>query len=117
MSIIGLVLGLKGQDTSADDRWTVVAVVWAASIGFGLGTVFDQKQPTRRLVLYWAGTLALIGPFFGLLLGAGLQPYASTAQEVFHGVIGAVTGSLFGLLIGTVQLRRFRAGVTGTGNP
>jgi len=108
MGIAGLVLGLKGQDTPADIWWTALGTIWGASIGYGLGTVFDQKRPTKRLVVYWAATLALIGPFFGLLIGAGVQPYASVAQRTVAGAIGALAGTVLGLLVGTIQLRRIR---------
>jgi hypothetical protein len=59
-------------------RASVFGLVWGASIGYGFGTIFDQKSPTKRLVIYWATTLALVGPFFGLLGSAAIQPYAQT---------------------------------------
>ena len=108
MGVGGLLLGLKGQDTPGDAWWTALIVIWAASTGYGFGAIFDQKHPTKRLVIYWAATLALVGSFFGLLIGAGVQPYASIAQRTVHGAIGALVGALFGLLFGTVQLKRLR---------
>jgi drug/metabolite transporter (DMT)-like permease len=108
MGIVGLLLGLKGQDTPADIWWTALTVIWAASIGYGFGTIFDQKHPTKRLVIYWAGTLGLVGCFFGLLFGAGVQPYATVAERGLHGGIGAFAGALSGLLLGTMQLKRLR---------
>lgn len=108
MGAAGLLLGLKGQDTLSDVRWTALIVIWAAGIGYGFGAIFDQRHPTKRLVIYWAATLALVGSFFGLLIGAGVQPYASLAQRTVAGAIGALAGTLFGLLFGTMQLRRLR---------
>lgn len=108
MGAAGLLLGLKGQDTVSDVWWTAVIVVWAASIGYGFGAIFDQKHPTKRVVIYWAATLALVGSFFGLLIGAGVQPYASAVQQTIAGAIGALAGTLFGLLLGTIQMRRLR---------
>jgi peptidoglycan/LPS O-acetylase OafA/YrhL len=108
MGIGGLLLGLKGQDTAEDIWWTVLIVLWAASIGFGFGAIFDQKHPTKRLVIYWVGTLALVGCFFGLVLGAGIQPYATITERCLHGSIGAFAGALLGFLFGTTQLKRLR---------
>jgi len=110
MSAVGLILGLKSQDTPSDAWWTIVGVIWAASIGVGFGAIFDQKHPTKRLIPYWAATLALVGIFFGLLIGAGVQPNDSLAQEAKHAAIGALLGALLGLLFGTMQLRRLRRG-------
>jgi hypothetical protein len=87
---------------------SVIGLIWGASIGYGFGTIFDQKSPTKWLVIYWATTLALVGPFFGLLVGAGMLPYASDAQLVVAGGTGALAGMLFGLLVGTTQLKRLR---------
>lgn len=106
MGTVGLLLGLKGQDTPSDIWWTALGTIWGASIGYGLGTIFDQDRPTRHLVIYWAATLALVGLFFGLLIGAGVQPYASVAQRTVAGLVGALAGVLFGLFVGNMQLRR-----------
>jgi membrane protein YqaA with SNARE-associated domain len=106
MGTVGLLLGLKGQDTPSDIWWTALGTIWGAGIGYGLGTIFDQARPTRHLVMYWAATLVLVGLFFGLLIGAGVQPYASVAQRTVAGLVGALAGMLFGLFVGKVQLRR-----------
>jgi hypothetical protein len=106
MGTVGLLLGLKGQDTPTDIWWTALGAIWGASIGYGLGTIFDQDHPTRHLVMYWAATLALVGLFFGLLIGAGVQPYASVAQRTVAGLVGTLAGVLFGLFVGNMQLRR-----------
>jgi hypothetical protein len=100
----GFFIGGKGGGV----RGSVLGLIWGASVGYGFGTIFDQKSPTKRLVIYWATTLALVGPFFGLLVGAGMQPYASVAQLSVAGGIGALVGMLFGLLVGTMQLKRLR---------
>jgi hypothetical protein len=83
---------------------SVIGLIWGASIGYGFGTIFDQRSPTKWLVIYWATTLALVGPFFGLIVGAG----GSDAQLVVAVGTGALGGMLFGLLVGTIQLRRLR---------
>jgi hypothetical protein len=86
----------------------VVGLIWGASIGFGFGTIFTQKGPAKGLVLWWAGTLALIGPLFGVLIEALPRPYISPVQLMVAGVVGAVAGALFGLALGALQLKRMR---------
>lgn len=108
MGIIGFILGVKGQDTAADEWWTVLGVVWAASIGFGFGSIFDQRFPTKRLVIYWAATLALVGPFVGLLVDAGLHPDTTRHQQTLAVCIGAAIGILLGALVGVMQWHGFR---------
>jgi hypothetical protein len=46
--------------------WRAAGVSVAAS-----GAIFDQKRPTKWLVICWAATLALVGPFFGLVMAPG----------------------------------------------
>jgi hypothetical protein len=60
------------------------------------------------LAVYWVVTLALVGVFFGLLIGAGLQPDDSALNEVVHGTIGLAVGAMLGALVGTKQLERAR---------
>jgi hypothetical protein len=110
MGAAGLLLGAKGYGTPSDLWPTALIVIWAASIGFGFGSIFDQKRPTKRVVIYWAATLALVGAFFGVLIGAGFQLYASAAGVVLLGAIGALADALFGLFFGKVQLGRMRRG-------
>ena len=73
-----------------------------------------QKRPTKWVVAYWAGTLALVGPIFGLVVGAAMQPYASVTQLTFAGAIGLLAGMLLGHFIGTMQLKRIRQRFHGT---
>lgn len=108
MGTAGLLLGGKALDTPSDAWWVALGTIWGSSIGYGLGTIFDQKHPTGRLVAYWSATFALVGLFFGLLVGAGVRPYSSVAQQTVAAAIGALIGTLFGLLVGIMQLRRLR---------
>ena len=71
-----------------------------------LGNDLRSRSAHETLVIYWAATLALVGLFFGLLIGAGVQPYASVAQRTVAGLVGALAGVLFGLFVGNMQLRR-----------
>jgi hypothetical protein len=86
----------------------VIGLIWGASIGFGFGTIFTQKGPLKSLVLWWAGTLALVGPFFSVLIEALPRPYVTRAQLMVAGVVGAVAGALLGLVAGALQLKLMR---------
>lgn len=86
----------------------VIGTIWGGSIGFGFGSIFNEKNATKLLLIYWTITLALVGTFFGLLVGAGLQPDDSTFIEVTHGIIGLIVGAMLGTLVGTKQLGRMR---------
>ena len=85
-------------------------LVWGASIGFGFGWIFDQKQPSKWAVVVWAVMLALIGTFFGLIAGAG--PDYILAKQLVAGTSGAAVGALLGLVIGILRERKFRQRVT-----
>jgi hypothetical protein len=65
MALVGLFLGLKSMDTMSDLGGTVVAVVWAAAIGYGFGSIFEQPRPTPQSIFYWTITFGLVGAFFG----------------------------------------------------
>jgi hypothetical protein len=64
--------------------------------------IVTNKQATIRVVVYWGLTLALIGTFFGLVIGAPVEP--SIAKETVAGALGAAAGLVLGSLIGIVQL-------------
>jgi hypothetical protein len=83
----------------------VLGLIWGASIGFGFGSIFTQKGPAKVLVLWWAGTLALVGPFFSVLVEALPRPFVSRFQLVVAGAVGAVAGALLGLASGALQLK------------
>lgn len=105
MALVGLFLGLKGQDTVSDVPITLLITVWTASIGYGFGTIFSQKRPSRRLPIHWAATGALVAPFFGLLLWVAMHPFSTTIQLTVAAVISALIGAPIGLAIGFLQLR------------
>jgi hypothetical protein len=108
MAFVGYVLGMKGYDSRRDLGWAVVAVVWAAAIGFGLGTIFSKAITEKWIVRYWVATLAIVGIFFGdlILLGAQILDESSTTQYILANVIGASAGAMIGLLAGKSHLRR-----------
>jgi len=98
--LAGFILGAKAVDTPADNGWAVLGVLWGASIGLGFGTIFDQKFPRKRIIIYWATTLALVGPFFGLLANAAAHPDSSAHQQTIAAGMSAAIGMLVGALIG-----------------
>ena len=104
MALGGLLIGGKAGNLNG----IVLGLIWGASIGYGFGAIFDREQTTKLVVVYWAATLALTGVFFGLLVGAGMHPSPTNAQQMIAGVIGAVSGATLGLLIGSLRIRRFR---------
>jgi hypothetical protein len=111
MGVVGLFLGLKGQDTGADAWWTAFIVFWFATLGYCIGSIFDQKRPTQRLILYWAATLALVAPFWALPVAGSIQPDLPNLpfrQQATAGAVSAVFGAVFGALVGTIHLRRLR---------
>lgn len=105
MAAGGWILGLKGS-TGALPLPAVLGALWAGSIGFGLGTIFSASRPTKWLVAYWSGTLALIGGFVGPLIAVP----ESTTRAVIVGAIGGAAGLILGFLVGTAQSRRLALG-------
>jgi hypothetical protein len=91
---------------AAMTRGSVVGLLWGACIGYGFGSIFDQRQATKLLLVYWGATLALIGPFFGLIIGA--RPGYSLAEQVVSGGLGTIVGMLLGLIFGAIHLNRLR---------
>ena len=106
MTIIGLFLGLKGQHSEVNVRELAIEGVWAGCIGYGFGSIFDQRRrPGTQLIIYWAVTLALLGLFFGQLL-----PVASfIVQLALGGLVGALVGALLGIVHLKVARRKFQA--------
>ncbi len=89
-------------------RGAILASIWGAGMGLGFGAIFDQRIITRRIVAYWGISLALLGPIIALIVGAAALPEASPVGPITLAIVGAVAGSLVGLLVGTLQLKRFR---------
>jgi drug/metabolite transporter (DMT)-like permease len=100
LAIFGFYFGWNGQGADVDLRQVAIATVWAGCIGYGFGSIFEQRITGRRLMLYWAATLFLVGLFFGPLL-----PFPSF---IVRQVLGGAIGALAGILIGTVQLKLAR---------
>jgi hypothetical protein len=106
VGLAGFLIGGKGGGILGAD----LGLVWGASVGFGFGWIFDQKQPSKWAVVVWAVTWALIGTFFGLIAGA--VPDYTLAKQIAAGISGAAVGALFGLVIGILRERNLRQRVT-----
>jgi len=104
VGLVGFFIGGKGSGSSG----AIVGATWGASIGYGLGSIFDQKQATKWVLIYWVATLGLLGPFPALLVAAVPRPHISDASLTLAGALGAISGALLGLLAGTLHLRRLR---------
>jgi hypothetical protein len=88
---------------------SAIGFVYGASLGFGISSIFDQTHATKWVVVYWGLTMALVGPYFGLIIGAMFLSDLSVVNGIIAGGIGAAVGMLFGFLIGVIQLKRLRA--------
>lgn len=97
MALIGLFLALKGQDVKVNVTEVVIGGIWGAAIGYGLGSIFDQRRPRRRLIIYWAATLALVALFFG--------PIVPVSSFFLRQTVAGVLGALAGAIVGVVQLK------------
>jgi hypothetical protein len=97
LAAMGFFLGWTGQGVNLDLGKVLIATIWAGSIGYGFGSIFDQRRPGLALIVYWAVTLALLGTFFGPLL--------PVASFIIRQVLGAAIGTLVGVLLGVVHLK------------
>lgn len=103
MALCGIFIG----GIAALNRGAFFGMFWGAGIGYGFGSVFAQTHPTRRIIVYWAGTLGLIAPFFGLIICAGaFLPDYTSFEMAFVALISAGVGALVGLAIGVSELKR-----------
>jgi hypothetical protein len=100
----GFFIGGKG----GGEMGGFLGLIWGAGIGFGFGSIFDQTGATNRVAVYWAATMALVGAFFGWIIGAAFPHSDSVVEQIASGAIGAAAGGLFGLLAGIMQLKRLR---------
>lgn len=108
LGCVGLLLSLKGADTPQDLWWVSLGTIWAATIGFGFGTIFSHKPPGRWTPIHWAVTLALLGPFFGLLTDFGVHPFSPMREQIAAAVLASLVGAFIGWVVGRRQLKRLR---------
>jgi hypothetical protein len=111
MGVAGLFLGLKGQDVPSDAWWTVLTVIWFAGIGFSIGSIFDQKYPTKRVVIYWVILLGLVAPFWAMPVAWMMQPGLANLSFGLQAPavgMGMLIGMVLGLGAGALHLKRIR---------
>jgi uncharacterized protein YqgC (DUF456 family) len=107
LAAAGGILGLKSADPRNIFPWdALIGALWAGGIGYGFGTIFDTKRVNRPIVFAWTMTLALVGIFFGQLIGAAVNPYLREWQVDAAGAVGACCGALLGYMVGRIQRRR-----------
>ena len=100
LGLIGFAFGWKGQSGELNIRQLIIATLWAGCIGYGFGSIFDQRVAGKRLILYWSITLALVGLFFGPLL--------PTNSFILGQAVGALIAGVMGTLVGMLQLKLAR---------
>jgi peptidoglycan/LPS O-acetylase OafA/YrhL len=111
MSITGLFLGLKGQDTTQDMFETALITLWFGSIGFGIGGIFSQRMSPRWIIISWIVGLAGVLPVVTLASAAALLPnwsHLPLAQQVIVGISGACIGALLGIGAGRLHVRHLQ---------
>ena len=111
MGVAGFFLGFKGEDVPSDRWWTLLTAIWFAGIGFSLGNIFDQKYPTKRVVIYWVILLGLVAPFWALPVAWTILPglpNSSFGQQAAVVGIGMLIGMLLGLGAGALHVKRIR---------
>jgi hypothetical protein len=104
VGLVGFFVGGKVNGSSG----AIVGAAWGASIGYGIGSIFSQKQAGKSVVIYWVGTLALFGPIPALFVAAVPRPEISDASLMLAGAAGALVGALVGLPAGMLQSKRLR---------
>jgi hypothetical protein len=110
MAGAGFFLGLKSEDTlDIFPREALIGALWLGGIGDGFGTIFDTKRVRRPIVAAWMITLALVGIFFGMIIGIAVNSYLREWQVDVAGAVGSCCGALFGYAIGRSQRRRILA--------
>ena len=101
VALVGAVIGGKAGGKAG----LLIGLIWGACVGSGFGAIFTQSVPTKRLVAFWAVTLVLVGPFFGVIVYAVPRPYVTNAQVAAAAVVGGLLGGLLGALVGVLQLK------------
>jgi len=108
MGLAGLFLGLKGQDTVTDVWWTALSSIWAATMGYGIGSIFDQRIPTKWVVIYWMATMAVVGPLFAVVIEDVINPFSSNTRQIAAGATGVLVGAFLGMIFGNIHTKRLR---------
>lgn len=94
LALLGFWGGWYAQGYPLNFVMLAVFTIWAGCIGFGFGSIFSEHR-SRRRIIYWAATFALIVPPPALVI-----PLPSIALRLS---IGVSLGVLLGTLLGTLQ--------------
>lgn len=86
-----------GQGKRSDLVFLPILTAWGGCVGFGLGSIFDQRVASKHLVLYWSLTTAL-----AVLIFFPLMPFRFLLVQL---VVAFGVGALAGLFIGIAHLR------------
>lgn len=98
LAVGGFALGWQDQGGRLEPQHVLLVTVWFAAIGFGFGSIFAKRRPSKGLfVFYWAFTLGLVAMIFSGFVPASYLP----TQVAIAGTIGA----LLGLIAGIAQVK------------
>ena len=100
MGLAGLWFGWYGQGYPLDFGLLATFATWDACIGLGFGSIFDQRCPSTRVIIYWVITAALMGSAL-----FPLMPLRFVAVQV---AVAAGGGAFFGLFVGSLHFRLAR---------
>src|ERR1700737_3285960 len=95
LALVGLWGGWFAQGYPLTFVVLAIFTIWGGCIGYGFGNIFDQRTPTRRLIIYWAVTLGSVGSLLFAIVPLRFLP----AQV---GVTAGI-GALVGMLVGTIH--------------
>jgi hypothetical protein len=102
MSLVGFYFGWDAQGYHPLNLWLLaVPIIWAGAIGYGIGSIFTENRPVRRIA-YWVATFGLVGTLF-----APAIPFAASAARFGLGALaGAFAGAVFGALQASLGRRK-----------
>lgn len=95
LAVLGFGMGWFAQRFPLDILEITISTMWAGCIGYGIGSIFDERQASKRIT-YLVITFGLLGP-----LAAPFIPIPSTLARL---CVGAVAGAAVGGLIAVLQL-------------
>lgn len=97
LALAGFWFAWIGQGKRSDLVLLPIFTVWGACVGFGLGSIFDQRIGSKHLVLYWSLTSGL-----AVLILFPLMPFRSVLVQL---AAAFAIGGLTGVFVGTAHLR------------
>jgi hypothetical protein len=100
MAVAGFFLAWKAQGATLDLKELLLITAWVGCVGYGFGSIFEGRFSGRRLVVYWAVTIAMVSPLFSPAL-----PFSSNSLRL---TVAAAIGALIGTLLGMVQVKLAR---------